>query len=141
MPHLAGTAGARCSSMRRSTGRGCTRAAPTRETGAGRVTALELAESLGDTDYQLRALWGLWASRMINGEFRPALDLARRFHELSARSADPADSPIGDRMLAVSLHFLGDQGGARAAHRAHARPLRRVREPVRTSSASISTRA
>jgi antirestriction protein ArdC len=36
---------------------------------------------------------------MINGEVRPALDLARRFHKLSARSADPADAAIGDRML------------------------------------------
>ena len=41
------------------------------------------------------------------------MTLARRFHDLSARSADPADAPIGDRLLAVSLHFLGDQGGAR----------------------------
>src|SRR3954470_24733554 len=86
---------------------------PPRRIATGWTTALELAESLGDTDYQLRALWGLWAGRMNNGEFRPALELARRFRDLAARSADPADPPLGDRLLAASLHFLGDQGGAR----------------------------
>ena len=112
----------------------------TRETEASFATALELAESLGDTDYQLRALWGLWASRMINGEVRLALDLARRFHKLSARSADPADAAIGDRMLAVSLHFLGDQGGAREHIE---RMLARYVASASQShiAASISTRA
>jgi predicted ATPase len=86
---------------------------PPRRIATGWATALELAEGLGDTDYQLRALWGLWADRMNNGEFRPALELARRFRDLAARSADPADPLIGDRLLATSLHFLGDQGGAR----------------------------
>ena len=79
---------------------------PTRETVAGCATALELAESLGDTDYQLRALWGLWAGRMDSGEFRRALDLARRFHDLS-RSAErgpggPADwRPVACRIAAL----------------------------------------
>ena len=84
-----------------------------RETGAGWATALELAEAQGDTDYQLRALWGLWAGRINNAEFRQALELAQRFHGLSVRTADPADLDIGDRMIAASLHFLGDQGAAR----------------------------
>jgi predicted ATPase/DNA-binding winged helix-turn-helix (wHTH) protein len=84
-----------------------------RETGAGWATALELAEAQGDTDYQLRALWGLWAGRINNAEFRPALELAQRFHGLAVRTADPADLDVGDRMLAASLHFLGDQSAAR----------------------------
>jgi predicted ATPase/DNA-binding winged helix-turn-helix (wHTH) protein len=83
---------------------------PTRKIATGWTTALELAEGLGDTDYQLRALWGLWAGRMNNGDFHAALELARRFHDVSARSAG---LPIGDRMFAAALHFLGDQGGAR----------------------------
>ena len=101
-----------------------------RETGASWATALELAEAQGDTDYELRALWGLWAGRINNGEFRPALELAKRFHRLSGQTANPADICIGDRMLAASLHFLGDQIGAREHVE---RMLRRYVTPVNRS--------
>jgi predicted ATPase len=84
-----------------------------RPTGAAWQTALELAERLDDVDYQLRAVWGLWASRYNNGEYREALALAERFSALAVNSADPADLHIGDRMVGVVLHFLGDQTGAR----------------------------
>jgi predicted ATPase/DNA-binding winged helix-turn-helix (wHTH) protein len=85
---------------------------PDRETGAAWATALELAEELADADYQLRALWGLWAGRMNNGEFRSALDLARKFYRV-AEAQGSADRLIGDRMTGASLHFLGDQSAAR----------------------------
>jgi len=83
-----------------------------RETEAWR-TALVLAERLDDIDYQLRALWGLWAGRVNNGELGQTLALARRFRSLAASAPDPADVLIGDRMIGSSLHFLGDQAGAR----------------------------
>ncbi|MBV8653954.1 MAG: transcriptional regulator, partial [Alphaproteobacteria bacterium] len=66
---------------------------------------LELAESLGDVDYQLRALWGLWAVRE-----RGALALAQRF---AAVASTPADRRLGDRMIGHSYHIQGDQGSAR----------------------------
>ena len=87
--------------------------APARETGAAWKTALELAEGLGDAEYRLRALWGLWAGSINSGEFPAALALATRFRSLAATMADPADLPVGDRMVGASLHFLGDQTGAR----------------------------
>src|SRR2546425_1347957 len=86
---------------------------PARETGAAWATALQLAERLQDTDYQLRALWGLWASHMNNGEFRQALQLAERFGAVATKARDPADPLIGDRMVGASLHFLGEQTRAR----------------------------
>ncbi len=73
------------------------------------TAALDLAQSLGDVDYQLRALWALWVDRTNAGEPRLALDLAERF---AALAADPADICIGDRMRARSLHLLGDFAGA-----------------------------
>jgi predicted ATPase/DNA-binding winged helix-turn-helix (wHTH) protein len=85
---------------------------PARATGAAWATALELAERLDDTDYRLRALWGLWASRINNAEFEAALALAKQFDSL-AETGDPRDQPIADRMLGASLHFLGDQTAAR----------------------------
>jgi predicted ATPase/DNA-binding winged helix-turn-helix (wHTH) protein len=75
--------------------------------------ALEIAESLGDTEYQLRALYGLWACRLNGGECRVALTLAQRFYSLAQDRGDPADLPIGDRMIGVSLHYWGDQTNAR----------------------------
>jgi predicted ATPase/DNA-binding winged helix-turn-helix (wHTH) protein len=76
-------------------------------------TALRLAEELGDTDYQLRALWALWADRTNHAEFGEALTLASQYRSLSARAGNIADQLVGDRMTGASLHFLGNQAGAR----------------------------
>ena len=75
--------------------------------------ALRMAEKLGDTDYQLRALWALWADRMNHDEYRESLPLASRFRGLAAEAGDTADRLVGDRMTGFSLHFLGNQTGAR----------------------------
>ncbi|HKQ25771.1 MAG TPA: winged helix-turn-helix domain-containing protein [Burkholderiales bacterium] len=86
---------------------------PVPESGAAWTSALEFAESLNDIEYQLRALWGLWIYRLSCGECRTALAVAQRFCSLGANSADPGDVFIGDRMIGVSLHYLGDQANAR----------------------------
>jgi predicted ATPase/DNA-binding winged helix-turn-helix (wHTH) protein len=72
---------------------------------------LHLAEELEDNDYRLRALWGLWTDHINRGQLRSALDMAQRF--AAAAGADPGDSPIADRMIGLSLYFLGDQTNAR----------------------------
>ena len=66
---------------------------------------LQLAETLGDVDHQLRALWGLWLLKD-----RQALALAQQF---SAVAATPADRLLGERMVGVSQHYLGNQVMAR----------------------------
>jgi predicted ATPase/DNA-binding winged helix-turn-helix (wHTH) protein len=81
--------------------------------GAAWRKALALAESLADVEYQLRALWALWAGRLGMGDYRTTLPLAQRFCSLAANQADPADQLIGDRMMGVLLHYRGDQAGAR----------------------------
>jgi hypothetical protein len=48
--------------------------------------------------------------RVSRGECRPALELAERFCD---RVANPADRPVGERMVGASLHYLGDQTNAR----------------------------
>ncbi|WP_167458541.1 ATP-binding protein [Mesorhizobium kowhaii] len=73
---------------------------------------LELAEKLGDADYQLRALWALWVDRTNSGEPRAALALTERFAVVAAQFGEPSDLFLADRMRARSLHFLGDQNGA-----------------------------
>ena len=66
---------------------------------------LDLAERLGDADYQLRALWGLWHVRD-----RGAVALAERF---AAVASTPSDRLVGDQMIGNSYHFQGDQRRAR----------------------------
>jgi predicted ATPase len=95
-------------------------------------TALRLAEELGNTDYQLRALWALWADSTNHAEFREALTLASQFRSLSARAGNAADQLVGDRMTGASLHFLGDQAGARECIE---RMLGRYTTPVHRSHA------
>jgi predicted ATPase len=86
---------------------------PMPETEAVWAEALGIAESLGDTEYQLRALMGLSVCRLNRGEFRVALTLAQKFYSLAQDRGTPADLPIGDRMIGVALHYLGDQANAR----------------------------
>jgi predicted ATPase len=84
-----------------------------RDTGVAWKTAYEIAEALDDTDYRLRALWGIWASRVNRGEFGEALVLAKRFSSVAEKTPDVNDRLLGDRLTGVALHFLGDQSGAR----------------------------
>ncbi len=85
-----------------------------RETDAAWQTAFEIAETLGDTDYQLRALWGMWGTQVKRGEFVKGLAFARRFFELAEQENDINDRLVGDRITGATLHFLGDLAGARA---------------------------
>jgi len=85
----------------------------TPEAEAAWARALEIAESLGDADYRLRALWGLYVHRFTSGEYRAALAFAERFNTVAGNAADPADAVIGDRLIGGPLHMLGDQAGAR----------------------------
>lgn len=75
---------------------------------------LEIAESLDDAEFQLRALRGLCAHRLFVGEYRPALELADRFRALAAARSDLGDRLVGERMLALAQHYLGNQSSARS---------------------------
>jgi hypothetical protein len=85
--------------------------------GATWKKALEIAESLGDVEYQLRSLWGLWGAFHIRGQRSDgdsvALTLAQRFYELAANRSDRNDCLIGERMIATSQYHLGDLVSAR----------------------------
>jgi predicted ATPase/DNA-binding winged helix-turn-helix (wHTH) protein len=80
-----------------------------RAAGPAWTKTLELAERLGDTAYQLRALWTLCIDQFNNGDLRVALDFARRFTALAEQTSDAVDLMMADRLLATALHYLGDQ--------------------------------
>jgi hypothetical protein len=83
------------------------------KTGNAWIAVLRHSETLGDIDYQLRALWGLWTGLLNNAQLREALSIAERFCVVAAKSDDSSDSLVGDRMVGYILHLLGDQTGAR----------------------------
>jgi hypothetical protein len=83
------------------------------EIGAVGTKALKIAESLGNAEYQLRSLRGLWSFRISGGQHCIALTLAQRFYTLAANRSDPNDRLIGERMIGTSQHYLGDQLSAR----------------------------
>jgi predicted ATPase/DNA-binding winged helix-turn-helix (wHTH) protein len=86
----------------------------TDESHAALTTAVELAERLGARDYQLRILHGLWVYHARIADFPATLALAHRCAAVAPRVSDPVARPMADRNLGLSLHFLGDQAGARA---------------------------
>jgi predicted ATPase/DNA-binding winged helix-turn-helix (wHTH) protein len=83
-----------------------------RETEDAWTTVLNLSRDSGDPEYQLRGLWGLWATRVNAGALRASLVLAQGFSDL-AQSTSETDRCVGHRMMGHSLHLLGDQAGAR----------------------------
>jgi len=86
---------------------------------AALTKALELAESLDDTEYRLRAMFALYVYRLVTGDYRAALALAESIRAVSATMADPTEALIGDRFVGTLLHVRGDQPGARR----HVEPL------------------
>lgn len=103
---------------------------PGPEMAEGFGRALTLAEETGSIRYQLLALWGLWSERNVFGDYAGAAALAERYAEITARMDDPNAAVISDRMMALSLHFMGDQ--ARALLHAQ----RVLRSPVMTTRPS-----
>jgi predicted ATPase/DNA-binding winged helix-turn-helix (wHTH) protein len=74
--------------------------------------ALEIAENLGDSKYQLRALGGLGWLHFMTDQPGAALALTQRFHALAAKSPNVDDRMSGERLIGVSQHLLGDQASA-----------------------------
>ena len=94
-----------------------------REAGPAWTETLRLAEQLDDRDYLLRALWGLCIDQFNNGEFRKALEFANRFAAAVANSGNSVDLMMADRLLATTLHYIGEQN---LAHHHIVRTLSRL---------------
>ena len=90
-----------------------TKGAAVTEAGEAMAKALEIAESLGNAEYQLRALWGLCSYRFNTGQHRLALSLAQKFYAAAATRPDPFDRLIGERLIGTSQYYLGELPSAR----------------------------
>jgi tetratricopeptide (TPR) repeat protein len=81
--------------------------------GAAWTRTFEIADSLDDAEYRLTSLWGLWFFHFANSGHRMALEMAERFCALAANRPDPNYRLVGERMMAMSQHYLGDLPSAR----------------------------
>ena len=86
---------------------------PGAEVRAALTKVIEIAERHGDTDYRLRALWGMSVASINSGEHQAALAYAERFATVAGQSHDPVESAIGRRLVGSCLHVLGRQTEAR----------------------------
>ncbi|MBV8472642.1 MAG: winged helix-turn-helix domain-containing protein [Hyphomicrobiales bacterium] len=77
------------------------------------VDALELAESLGDVEAQLQALWALWIIHTEIGDCRVAQSTAERLSHLAGRTGDLATVLFADRLVGSALHYGGELRKAR----------------------------
>ncbi|PVZ12543.1 MULTISPECIES: winged helix-turn-helix domain-containing protein [unclassified Pseudomonas] len=76
---------------------------------------LDDATALGDSQHQLRALWGLWNDRVCCNDPAAALALADQYSALSQREQVLDRQLLARRMQAVPRFYLGDVAGARQA--------------------------
>jgi predicted ATPase/DNA-binding winged helix-turn-helix (wHTH) protein len=83
------------------------------ETGAAFTRALDIAKGLGDSEYQLRALCGLYFYHTGSSRYRIALQFAQEFYNLAKSGSDPNHQLYGERTMGVAKHLLGDQISAR----------------------------
>jgi predicted ATPase/DNA-binding winged helix-turn-helix (wHTH) protein len=72
---------------------------------------LELSERIHDTKFASIAMWGLWIYHLNNGEFATALDLVQK--SIAKEGMDKIHLLAADRIIGLSLHYLGDQSGSR----------------------------
>jgi predicted ATPase/DNA-binding winged helix-turn-helix (wHTH) protein len=76
-------------------------------------TTLQLARTLGDAAYELKALRALYASRGSNGDFRAMWPIVQAFQAAAALSHDPIDFVTAERLVAHLLHVQGYHSEAR----------------------------
>jgi tetratricopeptide (TPR) repeat protein len=76
--------------------------------------ALAIAEKIGATGFQLRALWQLARERMFHGDYRHALEFCERFDSVAKDVADPRMLAVRDRTMALGLSLVGRLSEARA---------------------------
>jgi predicted ATPase/DNA-binding winged helix-turn-helix (wHTH) protein len=101
---------------------------PGPEADAAFANALKIAESLGDADYQIRVLWGLWSSHFNSGRIGPSLGIAKKFRDAAASRGDTAAALVGERTIGMSLFYLGQHTDSRRHTESMLRHYRRPQD-------------
>lgn len=83
--------------------------------------ALALAEALGDLNYQIRVLYGLWLFALRVVDFHETLSVAHKCELLAETTGDPTANATANLTFGISRYYLGE-------HAAAATNLRRARD-------------
>jgi predicted ATPase/DNA-binding winged helix-turn-helix (wHTH) protein len=83
------------------------------EMAAAFTRVLEIAQTLGEPEYQLRAVRGLYFHSVATNQFRAALSFAQTFYKLAGSRSNRNDRLVGERMLGTIKYILGDLADAR----------------------------
>jgi predicted ATPase/DNA-binding winged helix-turn-helix (wHTH) protein len=75
--------------------------------------AMALAEKLGDLPTQRTALWGLWFAHTSSADYRTSLAVAEAHRRIDHAPDDQEEGQIQNRMMALSLHYMGEFDRAR----------------------------
>ena len=94
--------------------------------------ALDLAHQVGDVPARLQSLWGMWAVRRARDQYGEALVVAEDYEALAGTGGDQAAIVLGNRILGLTHHYLGNQDTAQIA-------LERVRNVVRQTGTATDT--
>jgi len=95
--------------------------------------SVRLAELKGDTDYQLRAVWGLAVLQSFAGRHRDVLASLDRFDAISERAKDRSAAASGARFRIMTQFYRGDIVGAHDALMRLARQHDRLAQRTRIS--------
>ncbi|GGC66386.1 winged helix-turn-helix domain-containing protein [Undibacterium terreum] len=85
------------------------------QTGVAFKLALDIADRIGNLEYQKRGVWGYWCYSYLNGQYGTALELAHRFLELSSADSHQWDHLVGQRILGITHLCLGNLAKSRAS--------------------------
>jgi predicted ATPase len=89
---------------------------PTEEVAAVWEQVIGHALELDDATLEMRGVWGIWNQKVYAGRPAASIPFAQRLPSTTATAAGRHDEAFGlqlHRKLGTSLHFLGDQRGAR----------------------------
>ena len=74
---------------------------------------LDIADAIGDQDYQLRALRSLWRNAYTTGASGAARTFAQRFADVVAASDADSMKRVGEYMTGMNLFYAGELAAAR----------------------------
>ena len=101
------------------------------------LDCLRLARDAGDTEYQLRALWGLAIYETFTGRSPAAIGHLLEFEAMAERAEDWSVLPDGQRLLALARAYVGELREGNELLEQLARRFNRVEKRARITRFSI----
>lgn len=101
------------------------------------IECLRLARDAGDTEYQLRALWGLAIYETFTGRSRAAIGHLLEFEAIAERAEDWSVLPDGQRLMALARAYIGELREGDDLLEQLARRFNRVEKRARVTRFSI----